>query len=248
MSAMGIGIDNLEFFPIQEINYKRWFRHIQPNGITPTPEQRREMVSIIDERVGLNSEGLDLIYKDWIGSQKGDSEYHMVSNVISTVLIYVFQTTSDCMVATKEYLMANQDYDKRYTRGKLRVILNEGFKKLYGFSPTNKSETYWGKLSSIIHCFPSLEVQYKRVGALLERQSTLSTWWKEERDLEVHMEPVKLYESRQEDLSESEVVLDTIKLLDALGIVEQFVWNLHASLTNWLNMQYRLHPEMFKEA
>lgn len=244
---MSISIDDLEFFPIQEIDYKHWFQSIQPNGVTPTQEQRMEMVSIIDERVGLHSVGLGMFYEGCKRAIEGESEYHKVSFIIDTVLFYVYQTTSDCMVAAKCFILADRDYDKRYTRGKLKVILNEGFKKLYGFPQTNKSETYWGRLSSIMHCFPTLDVQYCRVDDLLKRQSEQSSWWKQERDLEVHLEPIKLYESRQKELSESEVMIDTIKLLDALGIVEQFVGNLHTSLTNWLNMQYRLHPEMFKE-
>lgn len=72
---------------------------------------------------------------------------------------------------------------KRYARGKLRVILNEGFKNLYGFPQTKKSKTYWGELSTIMNHFPGLDRQYQMIGTILENQSKQSSWWKHERDL-----------------------------------------------------------------
>ena len=243
---MGISIDELEFFPVHEIKYEHWFQSIQPNGATLTQEQREEMVRRMDERVKMNSEGLRLLYDCCQNSMDEDSEYHLISQTINTILFFIFQTTSDCMVASKIYLLADQDYDKRYARGKLKVIMNEGFKKLYGFPNTDKTETYWKKLATIMRFFSGFDVDYQKIDSLLEQQSKQSTWWKYERNLEVHIDPVKLYESRQKELNEREVMLDTIKLLDALGIVEQFVWNLHTVLTNWLKGLYLNHPEQFK--
>lgn len=243
---MNISIEDLEFFPTREIEYKKWFQSIQPNGITPTDEQRKEMVDIINERVGINSDGLRLFYDHRVEIHEDSSEYQKVSHIINTAIFFIFQTTSDCMVASKIYLLADKDYDKRYARGKLKVILNEGFKQLYGFPQSNKAVTYWGKLSTIIHCFPSLNHQFEKVDTILKEQSMCYSWWKRERDLEVHLEAINLYESRQEELDESKVMIETINLLDALGIVEQFVWNLHAELTNWINTQFLLHPEQFR--
>lgn len=243
---MDNNIIDLEMFPIRLIVFDSYFKSIVPNGISPTEEQRKEMVKIIDERVSIYSKGLELIHKALNQLPSNPSEYELSKYSIDLALLYVLQTTSDCMVASKYYLLANQDYDKRYMRGKLKVILNEGFKNLYGFNDKDRKKSHWGKVSEIVRFFPLLTNQHRKVDEILSKQANNSSWWKKERDLEVHLEPVELYESRQEDLSESKVMIDTIKLLDALGIVEQFVGNLHASLTNWMNMQYRLHPEMFK--
>lgn len=237
---------DLEFFPIQLIDYKHWFQSIQPNGVTPTRKQRLEMVDIINERVSINAEGLRLFYDNYSKTVDYNSDYYHASHIINTTLFYVLQTTSDCMVASKLYLLADKDYDKRYARGKLKVILNEGLKQLYGFPKTKQPDTYWGKLASIIQFFPLLTNQFKTIDLILKEQSRGFAWWKKERDVEVHLEPISLYESRQEDLDESKVMIETIKLLDALGIVEQFVWNLHTCLTNWLNKEYLLHPEKFR--
>lgn len=40
----------------------------------------------------------------------------------------------DSMVVGKYFILADRDYDQRFMRGKLFVILKEGFKKLYGFN------------------------------------------------------------------------------------------------------------------
>ena len=127
------------------------------------------------------------------------------------------------------------------------MIMNEGFKKLYGFVAPGGTDTYWGKLSSIMQFFPKFSSDFQKISALLDEQSRTSSWWKQERDLEVHLDPIELYNSRQSELNESEVMIDTMKLLDALGIVEQFTLNLHTVFTNWLESLYFYHPEYFKE-
>ena len=244
---MGININDLEFFPIQRIEYERWFQSIKPNGFIPNQEQREEIVSIINERIMINSEGLLLLHDCCQKLDEEDSDYLHIKQTIYAALLYILQTTTDCMVATKFLLLADQDYDKRYARGKLKVIMNEGFKKLYGFSAPGGTDTYWGKLSSIMQFFPKFSSDFHKISVLLDEQSRTSSWWKHERDLEVHLDPIELYNSRQSELNESEVMIDTMKLIDALGIAEQFVWNLHTTFTNWLNKLYLEHPEYFKE-
>lgn len=48
-------------------------------------------------------------------------------------------TMCDRMVAGKYFILADTDYDKRFMRGKMKVFLNEGFKRLYGYNETNKN-------------------------------------------------------------------------------------------------------------
>jgi hypothetical protein len=47
--------------------------------------------------------------------------------------------TSMVFVVSKYFMLAEKDYERRLMRGKLSVILNEGFKKLYGFGKAHKS-------------------------------------------------------------------------------------------------------------
>ena len=240
-------IFDVEMFPIRLIVFDSYFKSIEPNGISPTDEQNKEMVRIIDERVSVYSKGLEMIHKAFRQLPSCPSEYDYSKYTVDMALLYNLQTTSDCMVASKYYLLANQDYDKRYMRGKLKVILNEGFKNLYGFTDKDRKKSHWGKVSEIVRYFPLLTNQHRQVEELLSKQANKSSWWKIERNIEVHLDPLLLYESRQEELNESKVMIETIQLFDALDIVGQFVWNQHACLTNWLNQLYLQHPELFKE-
>lgn len=74
---------------------------------------------------------------------------------------------------------------------------------------------------------------------LLERHAKSSSWWKEERNLETHLDMEKLYKSRQEEVIESKVMMDSLKLFNALMAVDNFLTNMHACLRNYLVEKYR---------
>jgi len=144
------------------------------------------------------------------------------------------------LVISKYFLLADKDYDKRFMRGKMKVILNEGFKKLYGFGKKTKEEPEWSKLAGIIeHLSPSYQFEYKKLSYLLDKHSKSSSWWKEERNIETHLETEKLYESRCEDIVEGEVMMDAIKLLNTLYAIQLFTSKLHALFFNTLLKNYR---------
>lgn len=139
------------------------------------------------------------------------------------------------------FLQADNDYDKRLLRGKLRVILNEGFKKLYGYNNTNYKDSYWAMLSSIMHFYSEeMKRQFDQLSSLLHKHSKSSSWWKEERMLETHITDAdKLYLSRQEKLVESRVITESLKLFETLQAVNEFLTNAHGCLYNHLVGMYR---------
>ena len=132
-------------------------------------------------------------------------EYHKIDRIVVSVCLFVLITMIDSMVAGKYFILADRDYDRRFMRGKLFVILNEGFKKLYGFN----------------------------------EQSHISSWWKDERNYETHLDTEKLYKSRQEEIIESKVMMDSLKLFNTLLAVSHFLENVHACLLNFLVRKYR---------
>jgi hypothetical protein len=68
----------------------------------------------------------------------------------------------------------------------------------------------------------------------------MSFWWKEERVQEVHyLDMIKLYESRQEDLNESTVMMETLRLFHALLAVSHFLGNENGCVLNYLISKYR---------
>ena len=125
-------------------------------------------------------------------------------------------------------------------RGKLFVILNEGFKKLYGFNENGHKKSEWNKLQPLMKYFPEvINRQYQELTDLLENHSKSSSWWKEERNLETHLDMEKLYKSRQEEVIESKVMIDSLKLFGTLMAVDNFLTNIHACLRNYLVEKYR---------
>ena len=155
-------------------------------------------------------------------------------------MLFVLMTMIDSMVASKYFIMADGDYDQRFMRGKLMVIINEGFKRLYGFDEKTHKKSEWDRLFPIMGHFPEvINRQYQELTYHLEKHAKSFSWWKEERNLETHMDAEKLYESRQNDIVESKVMMDSMKLFNTLLAVNNFLTNVHACLFNYLVEKYK---------
>lgn len=104
-------------------------------------------------------------------------------------------------------------YEKSLLRGKLKVHLNECFKKLYGYTNQSKKVSYAAKLKEIMPHFHGPDREFARILDDLEEISKRDSWWKEVRCAEVHMDVPILYESRHEEINESQVVMETMRLI-----------------------------------
>ena len=173
---------------------------------------------------------------DWFKSSH--DEYHATYCVVISAIQFILMTMIDGMVLSKYFLLADKDYDRRLLRGKLKVILNEGFKKLYGFKEGKQSK--WNDIGTIMKYFPEeIHRQYQELTSLLEKHSRSSSWWKDERDVETHLDTEKLYASRCEKIKESQVIIDFLKLFETLNAVNLFLTNMHACLNNYLVDKFR---------
>ena len=95
------------------------------------------------------------------------------------------------------------------------------------------------KLQSIIKYFPEvIKRQYQDLTHLIEKQSHTSSWWKDERNVEIHLDSEELYKSRQKEIVESKVMMDSLKLYNTLMAVSNFLGNAHACLFNFLVEKY----------
>ena len=163
----------------------------------------------------------------------GEGDFLNAYRTALSVDLFVIITFIDCLVISKYFLLADTDYDKRFMRGKMKVILNEGFKKLYGYEKNTYKKSEWCKLSSAVELCPEIiKRQYIDLSEKLKEQSVSPTWWKGERDVETHIDAEKLYESRCEEIIESEVMMDVTKLLNTLYAVQLFTTNVHACFHN----------------
>ena len=232
-------IEKIYFRPIPNYPYARWFSEGQFNGKTMTENVRSQMVSIIDEHVTEFSQSFSKIINNLNQVKEKQDEFHIMYQTVISVMVFVAQTMTDSMVISKYFVLADKDYDKRFMRGKMAVILNEGFKKLYGFENRTKLKSEWSKLKSVLHYFPEeIKLQYHELTTLLEKHSTSSSWWRDDRNVETHLDCEKLYMSRNTELVEGKVMLESLMLFDALYAVYLFLGNMHSCIQNTLNEQY----------
>ena len=235
------------YSPILDYKYSQWFQEVQYNGKTLSDSERKDFVSIIDETISEYSKGLPLYYSSIEDNKDNHHEYYEIERTVTSVMMFVLLTMIDSMVASKYFILADGDYDRRFMRGKLMVILNEGFKKLYGFDEKTYKKSEWDKLLHLLNRFPeAINQQYQELTFLLERHAKSSSWWQKERNLETHLDTEDLYASRQEEVIESKVMMDSMKLFNTLLAVNHFLTNVHGCLTNWLKKEYLLHPEKFR--
>ena len=237
--------DNIQFSPIQNHRYEQWFREVHYNGKELNEDEKKEFLQKVNETIFTYSNGLPLLKETLEQIKDLHDEFHEAYRVVISVLQFVLIVMLDSMVISKYFILADKDYDKRFMRGKMKVILNEGFKKLYGFKGGKDSK--WDELSSILKYFPvEIKKQYQKLSSLLEKHSKSSSWWKDERDLETHLDAEKLYTSRCEDVVESMVMLDSLKLFRTFYAVTYFIRNMNNCFRDLLINKYR-RGELKKE-
>lgn len=232
---MNEDLANIQFSPIRNYKYAQWFKEVQYNGKTLSETEREEFVGVMNETITQYSKGFP-IYQNMLKESEGKhDEYHEIERTVVSVMLFVLITMIDSMVVSKYFILADGDYDRRFMRGKLMVILNEGFKRLYGFDEKTHKKSEWDRLLPIMGHFPeSINRQYQELTFHLEKHAKSSSWWREERNLETHVDAEKLYDSQQEEINESKVMMDSMKLFNTLLAVNHFLTNVHACLFNFL--------------
>ncbi len=237
---MNEDLANIQYSPIMDYKYSQWFEEVQYNGKTLSDAERKEFVAVIDETIAQYSEGLPMMFDMLESTKDQHDEYNEIDRTVVSVMQFVLITMIDSMVASKFFILADGDYDRRFMRGKLMVILNEGFKRLYGFDDKTHKKSEWDRLLPLLGHFPEMiNRQYQELTFYLEKHAKSSSWWKEERNLETHMDTEKLYVSRQEEIIESKVMMDSMKLFKTLLAVNHFLGNVHTCLYNYLVTKYR---------
>lgn len=233
-------LDDIHYSPIQDYQYEQFFQEVQYNGKELNDDERNEFLKKVDECISQHIEGLPLA-KDILERIKDlHDDFHEIQRTIVSASQFCLITMIDSMVLGKYFILANKDYDRRLMRGKLKVVLNEGFKKLYGFNDKNRENSEWIKLASILKYFPEeINHQYKYLSSLLEGHSKSSLWWKDERDMETHLDTEELYNSRCEPIIESKVMMESLKLYNTLYAVNNFLSNMHSCINNFCVDKYR---------
>ena len=236
---MNEDLANIQCSRVRSYDYAQWFQDVQFNDRVLYDQDRQSFIAVLDSTIDSYCEGLPILHGE-LEEHKGlPGEIHRYLETIYSVSLFVVITMTDILVVSKYFMLADKDYERRLFRGKLSVILNEGFKKLHGFDKTHKNSE-WSRLSSLMAYYSEeINHQYQIVTDLLEEQALSSTWWKKERDCETHQDTEELYKSRQEEIVESKVMIDSMKLFNALLAVDHFLTNMHGCWLNYLLEKYK---------
>ena len=106
----------------------------KPNGNVLSAEGRQNYAGYVDSVIKQFSDGLELLKGEYTTNKCNPNlAYSNLVMVIDDLDMFATMTFIDCLIASKLFILAEEDYEKKFLRGKLQVVLNEGFKKLYGF-------------------------------------------------------------------------------------------------------------------
>ena len=237
---MNEDLANIQYSSIWDYKYAYFFKEVQYNGKTLSDKERKEFIAVINKSISHYSKGFLLIQDAQESIKDNHDQYSNAYRTAVSVMQFVLIIMLDSMVASKYFIQADGDYDRRFMRGKLMVILNEGFKRLYGFDEKTHKKSEWDRLLPLMSILPEvINRQYQDLTYHLEKHAKSSSWWKEERDIETHIDAGKLYLSRQEEIIESKVMMDSLKLFNTLLAIDRFLTNVHACFLNYLVEKYK---------
>ena len=198
--------------------------------------QEREAFKIMcEETIRDFSESIEGFYElsqEFKPSQNKDHD--KITKTVLDVGIFTCYTYCDCMVLLKHFILSTDLYEKRLFRGKLKVLLNEGFKSLYGFNDKQREKSYCIKLGEIINHFPGFKSEYNSILSSLQHLSEQSSWWKDERNTEVHLDMSQLYKTRHEEINESKVAIESQLLMGLLVQINKLMGRMHQAYIDYM--------------
>lgn len=201
-------------------------------------QERDEYCKISDGFIKEFSECIDGIHQlAKENSTSGNSDFKKITNTTINIGIFTNYSFCDCIVLMKLFVRATNPYEKSMLRGKLKVQLNEGFKKLYGFTEKGYKDSYCAQLESIMPMFPGFRNEFDEL--LLDlAQISKHPWWKDERNAEVHIDAVRLYELRHEEINESKVAMETMQLIKLFNRFNHLIARMHHAFLDYMVARY----------
>ena len=215
--------------------------NIYYNNKVLSAQEREEFRIRSDEAIDVFAESIDGFYE--LNREHKPSQNKAHDKITKTVLdvgIFTSYTFCDCVALLKHFVLSSNTYDKSLFRGKLKVLLNEGFKNLYGFNDKQREKSYYIKLGEIINHFPDFKSEYDSILLRLKQLSEQSTWWKDERNIEVHLDMTQLYKSRHEEINESKVAMEAHLLIDLLVQINKLMGRMHQAYINYMMMHLKI--------
>ena len=215
--------------------------NIYCNNKVLSAQEREEFRIRAEETIEIFTESIDgfcELYQEYKPSQ--NKVHDKITKTVLDVGIFTCYTYCDCTVLLKHFILSTDLYEKRLFRGKLKVLLNEGFKSLYGFNDKQRKKSYYIKLGEIINHFPGFKSEYNSILLKLKQLSEQSAWWKDERNIEVHLDMTQLYKSRHEEINESKVAMEAHLLIDLLVQINRLMGRMHQAYIDYMMMHLKI--------
>ena len=210
--------------------------NIHYNNKILSPQEREEFRIRSEEAIEVFAESIDgfcELYQEYKPSQ--NKSHDEITKTVLDVGIFTCYTYCDCTVLLKHFVLSTDLYEKSLFRGKLKVLLNEGFKSLYGFNDKQRKRSYYIKLGEIMNYFPGFQLEYDSILMKLKQLSEQSTWWKDERNTEVHLDMSQLYKARHEEINESKVAMEAQLLMGLLVQINKLMGRMHQAYINYMS-------------
>lgn len=210
--------------------------NIYYNNKVLSAQEREEFRIRAEETIEIFTESIDgfcELYQEYKPSQ--NKAHDKITKTVLDVGIFTCYTYCDCTVLLKHFILSTDLYEKRLFRGKLKVLLNEGLKSLYGFNDKQRKKSYYIKLGEIMNYFPGFQSEYDSILLKLKQLSEQSSWWKDERNIEVHLDMSQLYKSRHEEINESKVAMEAQLLMGLLVQINKLMGRMHQAYINYMS-------------
>ena len=215
--------------------------NIYYNNKVLSAQEREEFRIMSEETIRDFSETIEGFYElsqEFKPSQNKDHD--KITKTVLDVGIFTSYTFCDCVALLKHFVLSSNAYDKSLFRGKLKVLLNEGFKSLYGFNDKQRKRSYYIKLGEIMNYFPGFQLEYDSILLKLKQLSEQSTWWKDERNTEVHLDMSQLYKTRHEEINESKVAMESQLLIGLLVQINKLMGRMHQAYIDYMIMHLKI--------
>ena len=215
--------------------------NIYYNNKVLSAQEREEFRIMSEETIRDFSESIEGFYElSQEFKPSTNKDHDKISKTVLDVGIFTSYTFCDCVALLKHFVLSSNAYDKSLFRGKLKVLLNEGFKSLYGFNDKQRKRSYYIKLGEIMNYFPGFQLEYDSILLKLKQLSEQSTWWKDERNTEVHLDMSQLYKTRHEEINESKVAMESQLLIGLLVQINKLMGRMHQAYIDYMVMHLKI--------
>ncbi len=173
-----------------------------------------------------------------------NSERIAALSKLSAIALYANLLMGDFAVLFHQFLSSQFLYERKYAMAKLYPLMNESFKRLYGFVNEKTGQvvlspdSYWKIIQELRPLMNEQEIAlFDQLDGVLLRKASFS-WWKDERSAETHIDVEKIYAHRCKQRNENVAIWDSISFYDVLSKTTALTAVMLTRLSG-----SRMHPE-----